>query len=171
VNQISIIPCNFAYSPYILLLLESHGESFPYMLMRDIVHKVNKALDENPTEPPLFIAIHEGHVVGFVGMERDREDYMQFHLFAQAVKRGYQGQGIGKKLLSHAAGKSLLLGGSSLLVSLYPSFSPATRHFFVNQGFKPVFDESYAGDTSHEIYRFAKMLQRAAAPIASPNYL
>jgi ribosomal protein S18 acetylase RimI-like enzyme len=168
-DAINIRACTITHSPHILPILDTHVEAFDYFAKRRIVHLVAKNIDENPKDPPVFLAHHEGVVVGFIGFFFDPEDPSLCELFGQAVKHGYQGQGIGTKLLRHGINHITDHGAAQVNLQIKASIPQYVHHFYQRAGFKPSFDESYTG-ASDENRSFILTLKLTQATVPDNFY-
>lgn len=149
-GPITIKPCTMKGFSQIIPMLETHGEVFDYSTKRRIMQLTNKELDINPTDPSLYLAEHEGTVVGFIGFKQDDQNPANAELFGQVIKKGFQKQGVGSKLLQQGLQKLKSLGTNQVTVSLKASAPSYVRDFYKNAGFKPMFDEEYTGASDED---------------------
>lgn len=163
-NKIDILPCTISAFAHILPILETHAESFNYADKRQIMQLATKIIEENPRNPSVYVAQHEGIIIGFIGLSIDSESPDMVALFGHAVKRGYQGQGIGTKLLQAGINHSHAHGAGQITLQLKASMPQYVLHFYQKAGFKPSFAEGYTG-ASDESRTF--ILQLAVTPMAT----
>ena len=163
-NKIDILPCTISSFAHILPILETHAESFNYADKRQIMQLATRIIEENPRTPSVYIAQHEGIIVGFIGLNINSENPDIVALFGHAVKRGYQGQGIGTKLLRAGVDHSQSRGAGQITLQLKASMPQYVHQFYQKAGFKPSFSEGYTG-ASDENRTF--ILQIGHTPVAA----
>jgi ribosomal protein S18 acetylase RimI-like enzyme len=162
-NHIEIKPCSISGFSNVLPILETHVEAFDYAAKHRIIQQANKSIEQDPQHPPVFLASHEGIIIGFIGLQIDAEDPGLAELFGQAVKHGYQGQGIGTKLLQTGVEYIKTRGSNQISLQLKASMPPYVNHFYQKAGFKLSFDENYTGasDENHTLVLTLKSTQPA----------
>lgn len=129
----------------VIPILNTHADVFDYATIRRIMQLSSKAIDQNPQKPLLFLASHEAITIGFIGFQIQTEDPGQSELFGHVVKRGYQGQGVGTKLLRNGLDQLIELGVRSVTLNLKASAPSYVNKFYTKSGFKPSFNEEYTG--------------------------
>ncbi len=144
-NNIDIRPCTITGISRVLPLLESQGGVFDFQTKRHIIQKATKVVEENSQNPTVWLAIHEGAVVGFIGFMINIENPQLAELFGQVVKRGYQGQAIGKHLLQAGLQDLQDRGVNQVSLQLKASAAPYVHKFYQKAGFKQTFNENYTG--------------------------
>jgi GNAT superfamily N-acetyltransferase len=144
-NTIDIRPCTITGISRVLPLLESQGDAFDYQTKRQIIQKATKIVEESPKNPTLWLAVHEGAVVGFIGFLIDIENPQSAELFGQVVKHGYQGQSVGTHLLQVGMQNLEDRGVNQILIHLKASAAPYIHKFYQKAGFKQSFNEDFTG--------------------------
>jgi ribosomal protein S18 acetylase RimI-like enzyme len=152
-NLVEIHPCTITSFAHVLPILDTHVEAFDYATKRRIIQLTSKIIEENPQNPPILLAYHEGNVIGFVGFTPDTDDPNMTELFGEAVKHGYQGQGIGTKLLQAGIKHIENQGANQVTIKIKASIPLYVSHFYQHAGFKPSFNEDYTGasDENHTL--------------------
>ena len=149
-NQILLQNCSYKDFPQIIPILEAYSDIFDFQDKRIIIQQANKALDEDPQTATLFMAMHEGTVIGFLGGRRNVTNPLRLDLFCLIIKRGYHGQGVGTQLFTHACQSIKQQGFEQIFVRIKGVYPPHTKNFYRKLGFKPSFDEDFTGSSTED---------------------
>jgi ribosomal protein S18 acetylase RimI-like enzyme len=153
----------------VLPIIDSHADIFDFLTKRRIARLAAKALDENPRKPLLFSAIHEGAAIGFIGFHVSTDNPTESELFGHVVKRGYEGQGIGTKLLLHGLERLEDSGVGTVALLLKASAPTYVTRYYRKIGFRPHFDEEYTG-ASDEARKFVLLLSSEVESVPANFY-
>lgn len=156
-NQILLQHCSYKDFPKIIPILEAYSDIFDFQDKRLILQQASKALDEEPQTNNLFMAIHEGTVIGFLGGRRNVSNPLRLDLFCLIIKRGYHGQGIGTQLFNHACEMIKQQGYEQVFVRVKGTYPPHTKDFYRKLGFKPSFDEDFTGSSTEDATMMLKL--------------
>ncbi len=132
-------------------MLDSYSDVFDFYQKRQITALAGKALDEAFAGPTMFMASHEGTVIGFVGGVRDSNNPFQLNMFCLVVKRGYNGQGVGTNLFAYACEELMESGFKQIKAQLRGTYPPRAKRFYTKLGFKQWFDEEYTGASDQDM--------------------
>jgi N-acetylglutamate synthase-like GNAT family acetyltransferase len=144
-DSIDIKPGTLTSFTHILPILDTYADAFDFAAKRRIMQLTAKIVEENPKNPSIFLAWHEKNVIGFIGLQMDRDNPDIAEVYGQVVKHGYQGQGVGGKLLQVAIDRVEQSGVGQIRVLIKSSLPTYVRHFYQKAGFKPSFTEDYKG--------------------------
>src|SRR5690606_12909869 len=156
-NQILLQYCTYKDFFKVLPILETYSNIFDFQEKRIIIQEASKALDEAFEANTLYIATSEGQVVGFLGGRRNRNNPFRLDLFCMVVKRGYDGQGIGTQMFTHACLDLAKHGFTEIYAKLKSTYPPHTKKFYHKLGFKQTFDEEFTGASSDDTAMVLKL--------------
>lgn len=150
-NQVVFQPCTYKEYPKLRPILDSYSEVFDFFQKRQITTLAGKALDEGFAGPTVFMAMHEGETIGFMGGLRNSNNPFQLDMFCLVIKRGYNNQGVGTKLFYYAVEELKQAGFKQLLAHLKGTYPPRTKRYYTKLGFKQWFSEDFTGASDEDI--------------------
>ncbi len=168
-NQLLLQRCSYQDFPKIIPILEAYSDVFDFQDRRLILEQAGKALDEDPQARTLFMALHEGVVIGFLGGRRNVINPLRLDLFCLIIKRGYHNQGVGTQLFNHARRTLTQQGFEQIYVKIKSTYPPHTKDFYNKLGFKPTFDDEYTGSSVEDISMMLSLEHSPLPPNESPS--
>ena len=167
-NQILLQHCSYQDFPKVIPILEAYSDIFDFHDKRLILQQASKALDEDPEANTLFLALHDGSVIGFLGGRRNTINPLRLDLFCLIIKRGYHNQGIGTQLFNHACQIIKEQGFEQVYVKIKGTYPPHTKDFYKKLGFKPSFDDEYTGSSTEDTSMMLSLEHSPAAQSQTP---